>query len=133
MINLQKLSDQISTALHLINLLTSHPNLFAQLEATANWIDRTNVRAWVKVVQQLFARLNHSDSFVQETLKSLIEKIGQSFPHAICYPAFVRSNYSRLSVNGNELNEEESNECVSNGQVSFNIRHSIILIKHYDI
>lgn len=99
--------------MNLINLLVSHPNLFSQQETTLGWIEQTNVRAWVKIVQPLFAYLNHQDSFVRETFKSLIEQIGNTYPHAVCYPTFVRAN--QLTE---QNNEEEPSKVVSN-QVSF--------------
>jgi hypothetical protein len=84
--------------------------LFSQQEAAFEWIERTNVHAWVKIVQPLFAYLNHEDSFVRDTFKSLIEKIGTFYPHAICYPAFVRAAFTT------EQNEDdaESRKIVSN-------------------
>jgi hypothetical protein len=100
--------------LSLINLLVSHPNLFSQQEAASDWIERTSVKAWVKIVQSVFAYINHRDSFVRETFKLLIEKIGISYPHAICYPAFVRAN----QISGIEQAEEDESAKHADNQVS---------------
>lgn len=86
------MADQIHCALNVVEILTTHPNYFSQLTSPNGWIEQTNVNVWVRIVQHLFSRLNHKSLFVRETLKSLIERIGLFFPHAISFPALIRSH-----------------------------------------
>lgn len=99
----------------MLDLLTSHPNYFSQIDSTFGWIEHTNINVWVRIVQHLFSRLNHQNQFIRDTLKSLIEKIGLIFPHAICYFAFVRS------YKGNDFERNQHLKDTFSSQICFEI------------
>ena len=41
------------------------------------------------IIPQLFARLNHPEIYVQQSVASLLCRIAKDFPHLIVYPAVV--------------------------------------------
>jgi hypothetical protein len=37
--------------------------------------------------------LNHPETIIRQTVTILIEKVGQTSPHSICYPAIVNAKH----------------------------------------
>ncbi|KAL6068818.1 Serine/threonine-protein kinase smg1 [Balamuthia mandrillaris] len=55
---------------------------------------------WQGIIPQLFARLGHPSSYVQQQVLSLVCKIGQASPHLLVYPAVVGNNAQQAAITG---------------------------------
>uniref|UniRef100_A0A158R632 non-specific serine/threonine protein kinase n=1 Tax=Syphacia muris TaxID=451379 RepID=A0A158R632_9BILA len=73
---------------------------------------KTDVLVWKDILPQIFARLNHPLSSVRNSLCTLLERIAEKSPHALCYPAIVGATKSfvivpeGVSEKSDELEEE---------------------------
>uniref|UniRef100_A0A914HB93 Non-specific serine/threonine protein kinase n=1 Tax=Globodera rostochiensis TaxID=31243 RepID=A0A914HB93_GLORO len=91
----------VEVILRFIKMLTRQPEWFERIvgfslddpsvdtDNRSAWMDRIPVDVWNGLIPQLFACLNHPKPVVVNTIRLLLEQIGQSMPHVICYPAIV--------------------------------------------
>ncbi|KAI6225903.1 HEAT and Phosphatidylinositol 3-4-kinase and PIK-related kinase domain containing protein [Aphelenchoides besseyi] len=108
------LNHAVVVSLNLIQLLTSHPTLFSNLDCASTWIDGTKSTVWLELLPQLFALLKHHDSYVRDVCRRLILHCANDFPHIICWPAVVHSKASRAEPTmfaDNESQFTSINEC----------------------
>lgn len=50
------------------------------------------------ILPQIFARLNHPLASVRDSLCTLLERIAEKSPHALCYPAIVGATESSVFI-----------------------------------
>ena len=88
---LSKEGDFVITAtLRLLQLLVNFGKSLED-DFTKN-ISETPPSVWRDITPQLFARLGHPETYVQERVTELITRIGKFFPHDIIYPVIVGCN-----------------------------------------
>jgi PI-3-kinase-related kinase SMG-1 len=79
--------NNITATLRLLRLLVRH-GVEMQDVLTREFATSPSF-AWQRIVPQLFARLSHPSTYVQEQVQSLLNRIAQDAPHLIVYPAVV--------------------------------------------
>jgi hypothetical protein len=60
------------------------------------------------ILPQLFARLNHPDSRVRQTLVGILLRIGAVAPHALCFPVIVGATTSSTLILSTPADDEEA-------------------------
>lgn len=75
-------------------MLVNRPDLFEK-STNGYWLSNVNEKIFKDIIPQLFARLNHPNVKVRDAICQLLKNIGQSSPHAICFPAIVGAYFSR--------------------------------------
>uniref|UniRef100_A0A915ESJ8 Non-specific serine/threonine protein kinase n=1 Tax=Ditylenchus dipsaci TaxID=166011 RepID=A0A915ESJ8_9BILA len=108
-INNQPTAKITFTCLQILKLLCEYTEWFAKV-LDDNWLERVNPDLWKALIPQLFARLNHTNLVVRNTISRILIKIGEFSPHAICLPAIVNSQLS--DSKGIECVLEEEDELV---------------------
>ncbi|KAJ3299777.1 Serine/threonine-protein kinase smg1 [Borealophlyctis nickersoniae] len=85
----QPLSDgnRITATLRILRILVKYGA--DMIEMFAENFQQTPVQPWETVIPQLFARLDHPDTFVRQQLVKLITRIASSAPHLVVYQAVV--------------------------------------------
>eukprot|EP01119_Soliformovum_irregulare_P007298 TRINITY_DN1969_c0_g5_i1.p1 TRINITY_DN1969_c0_g5~~TRINITY_DN1969_c0_g5_i1.p1 ORF type:complete len:1347 (+),score=556.40 TRINITY_DN1969_c0_g5_i1:406-4446(+) len=77
----------IVATLRLLKILLKHGQAL-QSEFSAGF-QKTPANPWKEIVPQLFARLDHPDSYVRSQLVDLVMRLGKEAPHLIVYPTVV--------------------------------------------
>uniref|UniRef100_A0AC35TUB8 DUF4704 domain-containing protein n=1 Tax=Rhabditophanes sp. KR3021 TaxID=114890 RepID=A0AC35TUB8_9BILA len=82
-----KCSDITKAALLILRMLVKYPFQISRI--INQWIQKTNEDVWKNILPQLFARLNHPNKIVRDTVCNMLETVANSSPHVLCFPVVV--------------------------------------------
>ncbi|KAI1718635.1 phosphatidylinositol 3- and 4-kinase domain-containing protein [Ditylenchus destructor] len=86
----------------ILKMLSTHPDWFDRVTVDTSWIERIDCGLWKDTIPQLFAQLGHSNTTVRKIICRILERIGEVYPQAICFPAIVNSQVGS-AARGTEL------------------------------
>jgi hypothetical protein len=102
----------LRATLRLLRLLSKYGDALLMI---GECLDAIPAHVWTHVIPQLISRLGHVNFFVRNQVLKLLIKLASSHPHAVMYPALVRSSDSSLaSANGDQQQDKAKNNASSN-------------------
>ncbi|KAF2349989.1 Serine/threonine-protein kinase SMG1, partial [Trinorchestia longiramus] len=91
----------MTAALRLVRLLVKHaPQLKHVL---MEGFVESPTAPWTSIIPQLFARLNHSEGWVRQSISSLLCRVAEHQPHLIVIPAVVGANTHSVTTNMTDM------------------------------
>ncbi|KAG1650713.1 Serine/threonine-protein kinase SMG1 [Nymphon striatum] len=94
----------VTATLRLLRLLVKHAS--GLRDVLEKGLAGTPTAPWKGIIPQLFSRLNHSETYVRQSISDLLCRIAQDSPHLIIFPAVVGNKDEKL----NETNEDQNDE-----------------------
>ncbi|KAI8975372.1 hypothetical protein BDF20DRAFT_836780 [Mycotypha africana] len=82
-------SMSVTAALRLLRILTKYGESLRQ--TFEKHVETAQIKLWKLIIPQLFAQLNHHNSFVQSTVTKIILRICEEYPSDIIYDVIVNS------------------------------------------
>uniref|UniRef100_A0A0P4WEM1 non-specific serine/threonine protein kinase n=1 Tax=Scylla olivacea TaxID=85551 RepID=A0A0P4WEM1_SCYOL len=96
--------DQCTIAtLRLLRLMVKHASELR--DVLEKGLSETPTQPWKTIIPQLFARLNHPESYVRGSISELLCRLAADFPHLIVFPSVVGSAGGNVAGNQASLTD----------------------------
>lgn len=76
----------------------------------------TPSQCWTNIIPQLFARLNHPEPYIRQSISKLLCRIAKEYPHLIIYPAVVGSQDGPTKIIQSSMHNNDDTASKNNSE-----------------